>query len=175
MRVKVIPSWLRHCIPWSDVAVSVLFVQARLSKYLGKILLTWFVCGTYSDHPKRIALRNNTTLCTKACKWHCVECKDVFVFVTCDFSVLTFKSNCQLTGNSWPVALPYITKTCLFKYTENFTTKKWKFAEKKSDIFHISAQNIDCGYSLEPPRRGGSNEYPQAMFLSRKIKKCIPL
>ena len=23
---------------------------------------------------------------------------------------------------------------------------------KKSDIFHISAQNIDCGYSLEPPR-----------------------
>ena len=31
-------------------------------------------------------------------------------------------------------------------------------------IFHISAQNIDCGYSLEPPRRGGSNEYPQSMF-----------
>ena len=31
---------------------------------------------------------------------------------------------------------------------------------KKSDIFHISAQNIDCGYSLEPPRWGGSNEYP---------------
>ena len=33
-----------------------------------------------------------------------------------------------------------ITKTCLFnKYTENFQIKK-------SDI-HISAQNIDCGYS----------------------------
>ena len=31
-------------------------------------------------------------------------------------------------------------------------------------IFHISAKNIDCGYSLEPPRRGGSNEYPQSMF-----------
>ena len=26
-------------------------------------------------------------------------------------------------------------------------------------MFHISAQNIDCGYSLEPPLRGGSNEY----------------
>ena len=26
-------------------------------------------------------------------------------------------------------------------------------------IFLISARNIDCGYSLEPPRRGGSNEY----------------
>ena len=24
-----------------------------------------------------------------------------------------------------------ITKTCLFKYTENFTTKKWKFSDKK--------------------------------------------
>ena len=29
---------------------------------------------------------------------------------------------------------------------------------------HISALNIDCGYSLEPPRRGGSTEYPQSMF-----------
>ena len=36
-------------------------------------------------------------------------------------------------------------------------------------IFHISAQNIDCGYSLEPPRRGGSNEYPQSV-LSRNMK-----
>ena len=34
----------------------------------------------------------------------------------------------------------------------------------KTNIFHISAQNIDCRYSLEPPRRGGSNEYPQSMF-----------
>ena len=41
------------------------------------------------------------------------------------------------------------------------------FQIKNSDIFHISAQNIDCGYSLEPPRRGGS---PQSMFLSRNKK-----
>ena len=31
-------------------------------------------------------------------------------------------------------------------------------------------QNIDCGYSLEPPRRGGSNVYPQSMFLA-KLRK----
>ena len=37
-------------------------------------------------------------------------------------------------------------------------------------IFLISAQNIDCGYSLEPPRRGGSYEYPQSLFLSRNKK-----
>ena len=40
-------------------------------------------------------------------------------------------------------------------------------------IFLISAQNIDCGYSLEPPHRGGSNEYPQSMFWAeiRKISE----
>ena len=35
---------------------------------------------------------------------------------------------------------------------------------KNSDIFHISAQNIDCGYSLEPPRRGGSNDSHNLFF-----------
>ena len=37
-------------------------------------------------------------------------------------------------------------------------------------MFLISAQNIDCGYSLKPPHRGGSNEYPQSMFLNRNMK-----
>ena len=32
------------------------------------------------------------------------------------------------------------------------------------DIFLIVAQNIDCRYTLEPSRCGGSNEYPQSMF-----------
>ena len=30
--------------------------------------------------------------------------------------------------------------------------KKENFQIKNSDIFHISAQNIDCVYPLEPPR-----------------------
>ena len=55
----------------------------------------------------------------------------------------------------------------------NFHLQKLKiFGYKNSDIFHISAQNIDCGYSLEPPRRGGSNEYPQFMF-SAEITKIM--
>ena len=41
---------------------------------------------------------------------------------------------------------------------------------KNSGSFHISAQNVDCGYLLEPPQQGGSNEYPQSMFLSRNKK-----
>ena len=52
------------------------------------------------------------------------------------------------------------------------------FQIKNSDIFYISAQNIDCGKSLEPPRRGSSNEYPQSMFLSRNkinnVYSCKP-
>ena len=47
------------------------------------------------------------------------------------------------------------------------------FRYKNSYILHISDQNIDCWYSLEPPRRGGSNEYPQNMFLSRNKKNNV--
>ena len=62
------------------------------------------------------------------------------------------------------------------KYIEIFSPVKienfqWKFF----DIFLIFAQNIDCGYTVEPPRRGGSNEYPQCMFWIKKRKLGIPL
>ena len=39
-----------------------------------------------------------------------------------------------------------------FKYSKTGVYMGYKL------FFVISAQNIDCGYSLEPPRRGGSNE-----------------
>ena len=65
-----------------------------------------------------------------------------------------------------------ITKTSLFKYTKIFPPKDENFQEK-SDIFLISAQNIDCGYLLEPPPRGVSNEYLQSMFLSRNKKNNV--
>ena len=38
------------------------------------------------------------------------------------------------------------------------------------DLFLFFAENIDCGYTLEPPKRGGSNEYPQSMFWSKNKK-----
>ena len=46
-------------------------------------------------------------------------------------------------------------------YKKKITSKNEYFQTKNSDI---SAHNINCGYALEPPRRGGSNEYPQSMF-----------
>ena len=120
-----------------------------------------------------------------------------------------------------------ITKTRLFKYIENFTSKDWKFSDKKfwyfsyfcfglnvfyfteittqsyihtiviriwtkayclfssfPNTYNISCEHlwpkhiyraltIDCGYSLEPPRRGGSNECPQFMFLSRNKENIV--
>ena len=47
--------------------------------------------------------------------------------------------------------------------TENFELK----------IFHISAQKMDCGCSLEQHGRGGSYEFPQSMFLSRNKKNYV--
>ena len=41
---------------------------------------------------------------------------------------------------------------------------------KNYNIFLIFAQNIDCGYTLEPPHWGGSNEYLQSMFWSKNKK-----
>ena len=74
-------------------------------------------------------------------------------------------------------AVPRITKTRLCPIVAAYTTRLYNFDPLKPHfyivklgftgvyiIFLISAQNIDCGYSLEPPRRGGSNEYPQSMF-----------
>ena len=58
-------------------------------------------------------------------------------------------------------------------YIENFTSKSENFQIKNSDIFHIYVQNIDCWYSLEPPRRGGSYEYPQSMILGRNKKNNV--
>ena len=37
--------------------------------------------------------------------------------------------------------------------------------------FLFLLKNIDCGYSLEPHRWGGSNEYPQSMFWAEIWKK----
>ena len=57
-------------------------------------------------------------------------------------------------------------------YWKFYNPKKENFQLKNANIFLISAQNIDCGYSLEPPRRAGSNEYPQSMFWA-EIRKIM--
>ena len=58
------------------------------------------------------------------------------------------------------------TEVKLVKYSHR---KEWPLITLP--IFQISAQNIDCGYSLELPQQGGSNEYPQSMFLAEIKEK----
>ena len=68
-----------------------------------------------------------------------------------------------------------ITKTCLYIFDPlkpHFYIVKLGFTGVYI-IFLIFAQNIDCGYSLEPPRRGGSNEYTQSMFCAEIGKNQI--
>ena len=40
-------------------------------------------------------------------------------------------------------------------------------------FFLFLLKNTACGYSLEPPQRGGSNEYPQSMFWAEIWKLLI--
>ena len=67
-------------------------------------------------------------------------------------SVKTTGSRNRLLGDNyrWKGIAVNITKTHLFKYIENFTTKNENFQMKNSGVFHISNQKIDCGYVLEP-------------------------
>ena len=52
----------------------------------------------------------------------------------------------------------------------NFFGYKIEIFQLKIFVIFFFAQNIDCGYKLEPPRQGGSNEYPQSMFWSKNKK-----
>ena len=66
----------------------------------------------------------------------------------------------------------FITKTCpctVYPLKPHFYVEKLGYAGVYI-FFLFLLQNIDCGYSLEPPRRGGSNEYPQSMFWSKNKK-----
>ena len=71
----------------------------------------------------------------------------------------------------------HITKTCLY----NFDPLKPHFYIVNLGftgvfiIFLISAKNTDSGCSLEPPRWGGSNEYPQSIFSAElwKLSKFL--
>ena len=100
-------------------------------------------------------------------------------FIKINMNPDTAFSTQQWLLSGWSRSLPEgafdhclaISKTRLFKYIENSPPKSdFFFQIKVLILFHIFAQNIDCGYSLEPSRRGGSNEYLQSMFLSRNKK-----
>ena len=61
----------------------------------------------------------------------------------------------------------FITKTCIFKYTENFTAKKWKFLDKKFWYFSYFCSKHRLWVLVR------TNEYQQSMFLKRNKKNNV--
>ena len=58
-----------------------------------------------------------------------------------------------------------ITKTCLFKYIENFTPQNWKFSDKKLWYFSYFCSKHRLWVLVRTASRwGSSNGYPQSMF-----------
>ena len=57
-------------------------------------------------------------------------------------------------------------KTCLYNFDpfkpHFYVVKLWFTGYTLFFLFLL--KNVDCGYSLEPPSRDGSNGYPQSMF-----------
>ena len=51
--------------------------------------------------------------------------------------------------------------------------KKENFQIKNCDIFHISSQNIDCGYSLKPPRREAVLISTHNLCFRAKLRKIM--
>ena len=97
-----------------------------------------------------------------------VKCRNVFVYA---FDTLNLVGYILIWAGctAFPTRLhmrPAFTKTCLYNFgplNPHFYAVKLGFTGVYIN-FLVSAQNIDCGHSLEPPRRGGSNKYPQSMF-----------
>ena len=114
--------------------------------------------GTFSDVAAQFEPeREKVTL------WHVVQRKpDQLAHPSSQFD----QSSLFVWRNIDPWLSKDITKTCLY----NFDPLKPHFYIVKLGFtgvyifFLFLLKNIDCGYSLEPPRWGGSNEYQQSMF-----------
>ena len=59
---------------------------------------------------------------------------------------------------------------CILKSSTFLSSKAFFFFNKKWYFSSFSTKTYIVGYPLDAPRRGGSNEYPQSMFLSRNMK-----
>ena len=77
--------------------------------------------------------------------------------------------NIAITKHSLPEAPKEgITKTCLLKYIENFTTKKGKLSDKKFWYFSYFCSKHRLWVLVKT-----AYEYPQSMFLSRNNKNNV--
>ena len=95
-----------------------------------------------------IAIRGNGT----GMEYMCPTRHFVYIFFNPVFQVSTAKNEINLFNNHVLIVAPVTFAPA------GAITPSAEF------LFLFLLKNIDCGYSLEPPHRGGSNEYPQSMF-----------
>ena len=86
-----------------------------------------------------------------------VNCINICCKVTFGFKYIKFSLRKHTYSNILKISQP----------------KTKSFQIKIQILFHISAQNIDCGYLLELPQQGNPNKYPQSMFFSRNKKNNV--
>ena len=96
-----------------------------------------------------IAIRGNGT----GLEYMCPTGHFVYIFFNPVFQVSTAKNEINLFNNHVLIVAPVSFAPA------GAMTPSAEF------LFLLCHKNIRCGYSLEAPRRGASNEYPQCMFL----------
>ena len=153
---------LRSCAGWSGHS---------LPAYVMKALFSSWVTFVYRHHAKASKQWNSVKAQrVKKTKFAYNLCQ-LLSTMSASLVVIMWQSESRwlrYSRRGWYVRVldRSITKTRLY----NFDPLKPHFYIVKLGftgvciIFLISAQNIDCGYPLEPPRRGGSNGYPQSIF-----------
>ena len=101
-----------------------------------------------------IAIRGNGT----GLEYMCPIRHFVYIFFNPVFQVSTAKNEINLFNNHVLIVAPVTFAPA------GAMTPSAEF------LFLFLDENICCGHSLEAPRRGASNEYPQHMFSSRNKK-----
>ena len=85
-----------------------------------------------------------------ACGWD-IRPQIIFCHFFCNLNLVIFRTFSHLESDVPVGGIHY--ENLPMQYTDNFfSCRKFKFQQKNHDIFLIFAQNIDCGYKLEPPR-----------------------
>ena len=93
---------------------------------------------------------------------------------SCLIWICTVSKSTHVGLQGWKGQWESITKTGLYMYSfeplkPHFYTAKLRLTGVYINYL-VSAQNVNCGYLLEPPQRGGFNKYPQSMFWAEKRK-----
>ena len=91
----------------------------------------------------------------------------IFIFLVVNFSVYLNRLVFIMMALLGELELLLLASALKTPFLIIATDKALFFIRKMLISFLFLDENICCGHSLEAPRRGASNEYPQHMFSSR--------